>query len=60
LQLRGAQAEVAETESKAALNLAKARDIELAHATSSSDVNMRLARKPPEQCERRNGAHYVD
>jgi hypothetical protein len=32
LQLRGALAEVAETESKAALNVAKARDIERAHA----------------------------
>lgn len=35
LQLRGAQAEVAETESKAALNFAKARDIEQAHATQA-------------------------
>jgi hypothetical protein len=35
LQLRGAQAEVAETESKAALNFAKARDIERAHATQA-------------------------
>jgi hypothetical protein len=32
LQLRGAQAEVAETESKAALNFAKARDVERANA----------------------------
>jgi hypothetical protein len=51
LQLRGAQAEVAETESKAALNFAKARDIERAHATQAmsfpfaGDVG---AQRPPE------------
>lgn len=35
LQLRGAQAEVAETESKAALNLARAREVEQQRATSA-------------------------
>ena len=57
LQLRGAQAEVAETESKAALNFAKARDIERAHATQAmsspfaGEVGAHQPHKPPTACD---------
>ena len=57
LQLRGAQAEVAETESKAALNFAKARDIERAHATPAmsspfaGEVGARREHGQPTPCD---------
>jgi hypothetical protein len=61
LQVRGAQAEVAETESKAALNFAKARDVERAHVTEpvspfAAEVGEHGSLGPLEQDHRRADA----